>query len=353
MLLLSTPFSVGTHTVPPLSCSSTLRRGDPLLHTLHITATMSALARPEIVSIPTRPIFSAEIVDLVIDFAVSEARDWSRTLLACALVCKGWVPRSRYHTFGLVTLGPRATRVASFLKLFKSSSAFNAPPTFVHAIRQLNYVYVAGDVPQRHYNSAEPPHVINLLPRLPPLPRLESLRFIAQRSANQTSTSRYPRSDAFDSLSLAAETMAMLYPNIIELDIQGARIQSSRHLFKLISSFPMIRQLRLNDVEWDAKLREQSEGDQGRSHRSSTLQWIHLDHCSNGVLQWLALHGSALQIRHFDVTVVTFVELEALRNICERSGEHIVTVDIRSPWLQGQRIPGVQGTWSETCSSDL
>jgi hypothetical protein len=53
-----------------------------------------------VVSAPTIVKLPAELMDRIIDFLHSD----KRTLSACSLVCKSWVPSSRYHLFRDLTI---------------------------------------------------------------------------------------------------------------------------------------------------------------------------------------------------------------------------------------------------------
>jgi hypothetical protein len=59
-----------------------------------------------------------ELTDRVIDFLHSD----KNALAACSLVCKSWVPASRYHFFGEITFTTVA-KVQSFIELFESTIA--------------------------------------------------------------------------------------------------------------------------------------------------------------------------------------------------------------------------------------
>jgi hypothetical protein len=55
--------------------------------------------------------FPPELFDIIINFLHEDRK----TLAACALVCRSWVPASRYHSFSKITLDPWTWRNAGLL----------------------------------------------------------------------------------------------------------------------------------------------------------------------------------------------------------------------------------------------
>ncbi|KAJ7705415.1 hypothetical protein B0H17DRAFT_1037870 [Mycena rosella] len=90
-----------------------------------------------------------EIVDIVIDCLVdsipaSPFSSDTRTLATCALVCRSWVPRSRYHLFYHVTLDKS---VAAFGQLIRSDKC-----TFLPYVRDISAFRTFMDPDDDHFD---------------------------------------------------------------------------------------------------------------------------------------------------------------------------------------------------------
>ncbi|KAJ7651331.1 hypothetical protein FB45DRAFT_716324, partial [Roridomyces roridus] len=75
--------------------------------------------------------FSGELVDAVIDWA----HESPSTLAACSLVCRQWLPRSRYHGFSSIKLvrSRNLDTVKSFLHILESPLV-----TIVPSVREVH-----------------------------------------------------------------------------------------------------------------------------------------------------------------------------------------------------------------------
>jgi hypothetical protein len=72
-----------------------------------------------------------ELTDTVIDYL----HDDKHSLAACSLVCQAWVPASRYHLFGSVTIPPR--KVQSFIDIIYSRTCTIRPHVSRFVVDQL------------------------------------------------------------------------------------------------------------------------------------------------------------------------------------------------------------------------
>ncbi|KAJ7636347.1 hypothetical protein FB45DRAFT_445771 [Roridomyces roridus] len=90
-----------------------------------------------------------EVVDLVIDEALSS--DWSSALVACSLVSRQWVPRTRHHGFSSIHLVHSAEidSITTFVPVLESPLA-----TFASSVQQLRISVATQDgaesLPARH-----------------------------------------------------------------------------------------------------------------------------------------------------------------------------------------------------------
>ncbi|KAJ7617908.1 hypothetical protein FB45DRAFT_932946 [Roridomyces roridus] len=123
--------------------------------------------------------FPAEILDSVID----QAHEKPSTLAACSLVCRQWVPRTRYYTFSSIHLvdSNNANNITKFITLLESPHA-----TFISSVREVT-LFLQSSGPAdgiltlliRHGVAPTFLHLhcqMYYLPRSGPLPSLTHLR---------------------------------------------------------------------------------------------------------------------------------------------------------------------------------
>lgn len=97
----------------------------PVLNTSSLSLSSSPARRPRTVSGPTdSPMrLSIELVECIIDVSCHHPP----TLAACSLVCKQWLPRSRYHLFSSLDLSadwnPEPNAVTEFIKIIDAPIA--------------------------------------------------------------------------------------------------------------------------------------------------------------------------------------------------------------------------------------
>lgn len=108
----------------PSGQSSTLQPISLTLTTTSIVVEMSTLTQLEVM-LPERWRIPLEVCEKVIDEVGNLRYTWVyyRTLTACALVCRSWVPRSRIRLFQKVDLNSRG-RASKFLAVLSTAPEF-------------------------------------------------------------------------------------------------------------------------------------------------------------------------------------------------------------------------------------
>ncbi|KAI0951073.1 hypothetical protein AcW1_008212 [Taiwanofungus camphoratus] len=115
---------------------SLLQRQRPASHSspsIDSSLTSVSLALP-ITTVDHRPtvsIFPNEIVEYVIDFLDPREREDRETLLACALTCRAWLPRSRYKLFYSV-------QFSDLEQLGRFGRLISAQPCLGHLVKELS-----------------------------------------------------------------------------------------------------------------------------------------------------------------------------------------------------------------------
>ncbi|KAF9807462.1 hypothetical protein IEO21_08210 [Rhodonia placenta] len=190
------------------------------------TDTASLLATSTVVD-TSSPIFPIEVFEHIIDnCCIDEACHWCRrcyiqedqkTLLACALTCKAWLPRSRFQLLRRVTLFKS--------QMVKLTRLLNAHPDMANWVQHLA-VYIPGDADHtRHTWNADA--LIMLARRMP---MLKCLVF----EGAYIYTPRFNR----------RSTMCLLeFPAITSLSLSHVFLPSVTDLGRLILSIPALRTL--------------------------------------------------------------------------------------------------------------
>ncbi|KAJ7676871.1 hypothetical protein DFH06DRAFT_1169212 [Mycena polygramma] len=157
-----------------------------------------------------------EVEELVIDHLYDE----NASLGCCGLVCKSWLRTSRYHLFGAVSLHTGNWR--GFLQLVNSSLV-----TFIPSIHT---VTISGS------SSETTPYLNEMLPQLPFLPSLNSLRFylIAWTHVSKATV----------------DCLAQLVLDVTELSLRRVVFRSPPHLVVVLSRFPHLQKLLVEFKFW-------------------------------------------------------------------------------------------------------
>ncbi|KAJ7757996.1 hypothetical protein B0H16DRAFT_1536427 [Mycena metata] len=110
-----------------------------------------------------------ELCDLVIDYLHAERA----TLCSCALVCRAWIPASRFHLFAHISLTEHEGHVAARLnELLASPHA-----TFASAVRSLDFYNALSPVQIRHARTGriQVKTLVEIVPRIAQLHHIHTL----------------------------------------------------------------------------------------------------------------------------------------------------------------------------------
>ncbi|KAJ7763412.1 hypothetical protein B0H16DRAFT_1527805 [Mycena metata] len=110
-----------------------------------------------------------ELYDLVVDYLHAERA----TLGSCALVCRAWIPASRFHLFAHISLTEHEGHVAARLnELLASPHA-----TFASAVRSLDFYNALSPVQIRHSRTGriQVKTLVEIVPRIAQLHHIQTL----------------------------------------------------------------------------------------------------------------------------------------------------------------------------------
>jgi hypothetical protein len=166
---------------------------------------------------------------------VDECQHDRETLTACSLVCRGWVPRSRYHLFKRVVLdATRISRTLQFLEILQSSLGTVAP-----FITHLCVIYYNQTPLMSRPCTQGPDHDSERRSAI--LKNLIALTSLTLTSPYGTMTT------------LTSENHSKFlscFKNITVLNIQFINFRECRTIVDVISSFPSLESLSLHEVSW-------------------------------------------------------------------------------------------------------
>jgi len=211
-----------------------------------------------------------ELQDRILDFL----HNHSHTLKVCALVCKAWVPTTRYHLFSNIILGPRNAN--SIAEIFENSDCTIRRCIHLEIWAVLLWVRTAAKL-------------LRYLPNLTPSSLvLGNWPFLDQR---------------------AIEILAP-FPSVEHLLLEHMWIDDLHHLDNVLVRFPKIRKLHMKDCSLPDNT---PYAPSTRDHPSFTPR-LHFLKISNGQIKPFLRHFVKRQIstnvlslkylRHSDVSVV-------------------------------------------------
>ncbi|KAJ7037383.1 hypothetical protein C8F04DRAFT_1092256, partial [Mycena alexandri] len=197
-----------------------------------------------------------EIVELVIDRI--DDRD---ALRACSLVCLQWVPRSRIHLFGSVTV-QNVYSIHTLVELLESPLS-----TLGRAIRHLSVELTRALVSSLGQERAE--YAAPYLTRLSNACALESLQFLHHQSG-------------FSSTSEIFLSPWLCFKSLQVLSIGAVWI--SPDVFGFIASFPKLRELEMDGAYW----KYSASASKPPCMPPRNLRVVRLSRCAaDAVLDWL------------------------------------------------------------------
>jgi hypothetical protein len=171
---------------------------------------MPVLQAP-IVSVPP------ELTDRVIDFLHSD----KRTLLTCSLVCKDWVPASRYHYFRKLDINPFTVR--------RLAEVLNSPVATLARYVDTLKIFIA------EWRERPGPHVLDTI--APYLHKFVAVRLLSLCSRVPV---WYPIGEKHE------ESVYKWFTGIKELELSRLLFSSPDDFFDLIGSFHNLKSIRLS-----------------------------------------------------------------------------------------------------------
>lgn len=155
-----------------------------------------------------------ELIELIIDFA----HDDPRTLRSCALVCRAWLPSSRYHLFSSIIVRLRKTSEITQIKndLLRFDTGPSELSILNYARRLVFTIFldVAGE-----FMATE----ISLIHCLPCLPDLQTL------AINRATDLR--------TIYIDLTGISSIYPNITALHLSDLNFISVSEVYHVVSQF--------------------------------------------------------------------------------------------------------------------
>ncbi|KAF8067770.1 hypothetical protein FPV67DRAFT_1669653 [Lyophyllum atratum] len=225
----------------------------------------------------------SEVFDIIIE---KIARFDVPTLRVCSLVCKAWIPVSRYHLIPAVSLGPK--NVKSFLRLL------NSPHSTIS--RGIHHVSIQSESDAISHRKSRESRIFpagmdigaggattfscdeTLLRRLTPFPLLTSLSFSWLRNGFTPST-----------------TTALIhgFPGLTDLEFRTCTFPSFDKFTSMICALQNLRRMVLADVTWIDLTLPDSPMRQGLPPQLQTLE-LYLSPIGH-ICTWLAAHSDDLE----------------------------------------------------------
>ncbi|KJA17670.1 hypothetical protein HYPSUDRAFT_46146 [Hypholoma sublateritium FD-334 SS-4] len=183
-------------------------------------------------------LFSQEVIEQFID----HLHDNKEALRECALVCRAWVPRSRYHLFESVTISPpRSTPIDGRYPFSDLIASLNHPLcTFASSVRKISisdpeYIVAWGAGSRKMADS----NWIN--PFALHLDKLRSVTLLDVTLLHRVTV------NCFKSITLIKPTFAIQITHLV-LDVSYFPSRQSKEIMKIIHSFSSLAHLQ---IEYD------------------------------------------------------------------------------------------------------
>ncbi|KAJ7101481.1 hypothetical protein B0H15DRAFT_412768 [Mycena belliarum] len=219
-----------------------------------------------------------ELCDLIVDYAHTERA----TLATCALVCRAWVPASRFHLFARISLSDTDGYAAARLNDLLASPR----TTIVPAVRRLDLLNALAQVQIRKPRTGR----VQLKTLLDIVPRIAQLRHI-------------------HTLALSDLPFALLaaFPKVRTLHLAG--VTAGPALLRLAACFPDLRQLALKRVH-AIPYRSSAPAPETPTTTMEHLRGVTVRGSSIAFLGWLALlapRTATLDLRDFCPSEVPYL----------------------------------------------
>ncbi|KAI0707423.1 hypothetical protein C8Q76DRAFT_749168 [Earliella scabrosa] len=318
----------GAHTFQ--TDSAALTESPPLCHSCHHTY-LSATGLPMLARLPQ------EIYDEFLGYL----QDDRQCLQSCALVCRAWLTRARYHLFRSVALDP-SPRSRQFVELARLSPDL---PSYVRDLELRGRASTSkgwweGDRPSefpwptlgtanasvRNGQWRRDSDVLETLSWLQDT-------FAPSKHADQTRISlpkvQELRLEVFTFNSDTTVFLGQVFPSVGTLSLNGCRATSFADLVQLLRSFPRLHTLRLASVEWLPHRPDYDVFD-GRKHAPLKLTHLEVsrDMYVEPVVDWLLTASAHKTITSLTCSVSTQKSAAALRAFLHASGDRLERLSI-------------------------
>jgi hypothetical protein len=255
---------------------------------------------------PLSSSIAQELVDMIIGYLWNDRR----SLGICGLVHRDWLPSSRYHLFYKVSLSPYKTNTWSFFSLFHSD-VITFPP------------YVTNLIVRHRWS---PTSITWVNDTLPLVSGFVGVRYLVLWDIQWSDLSK-----------TSLLTLATSFPNLTDLDLRGIDFDSFDQLVNMVSAYPMLKKLTVNDT---ACLHESSTP-RIQYPAPQSLQHLTLSSfCNGNVLTWILLHKSAyVNISRLSVKLDSPDEVVATATLIRNLGPSLRVLHLQMPW----KVPDCEG----------
>lgn len=256
------------------------------------------------------PVLPPEIFDETID----HLWDDPKSLEACSLTCRAWVPTSRLHLF-------RTVRVRSAEDCTSLSSLLESSPVIARCVRKLTICAEYPGYDGEARRTEDDSWINDASGLLKKLTRVNSLAL-----------SRLGWSSLLPGTKLA---FAELFKAVKTLFLFEVRFDASGDVLDVLSAFPELNELYFHGVSWTHEsptpqlLAPRHEGDEERMH----LTYLFLDPRSSPTLvtEWLLNHPSEQRLRTIQLCWREIENTKALGDLLQASGSALERLTIEFP----------------------
>jgi hypothetical protein len=280
------------------------------------------VARPSSAAVPapTQVAFPSELVDAIIDqIHLADQSSRRRALIACSLVSKSWLPRSRYHLFHTKLLWHR-------MEPWTFVALLHAPlSTITPYVRELRLHETWGRCTYGPWLNAA-------------LPRLTILSAI---------TSLLVKGARFQVLETEDTTKFFgSFQMLRELSLVGCTFATSEQVIGVLGAIPSLEYLRLNGVDLSINVRLEA----GRYPTPSRLHTLVFTDAfvMREILQWLVKDAPVPPIRTLELRVDQIEDLQPAADFLQALGPSVTNLTI-SDSSDSQECYGAYFFLSSTC----
>jgi len=215
-----------------------------------------------------------ELVDTIVDYLHADLH----VLATCGIVCRAWLPSSRYHLFQCVFLNPQNT--SKFSELLSSPCSTIA--TSVQFLEISNEVI--GRQNQSLYQWLE-----HSMIHLADLTAVKSLRI---------------RNMVWSEVKPETKSILLCSFRILrELELWGVDFKTLTQLLDIACAFPSLERISVDDLGWVDPSFEPPRSPERRL--PSTLHTLHLGYCyKRDILHWILVHHPVPIIHHIHLGTV-------------------------------------------------